>query len=138
MVNLNWSEEITAGITQIERQHQNLLSLIRDLRGMINNSARSGELISLLIEFSRFVEEHFEYEEEILGLSGYIKSEQHKSEHDSILQKLNEITGSKIEHKLSDIQDSIIAIFNWFEQHLINEDAGYLRYLKDGLTDTSQ
>ena len=138
MVNLNWAEEISSGVAQIERQHQNLLSLIRDLRGMINNSARSGELISLLTEFSRFVEEHFEYEEQILGLAGYIKSEQHKSEHDAILQKLNEITGSTMEHKLSDMQESVISIFNWFEQHLIKEDAGYLRYLKDGATDTGQ
>ena len=113
MANLNWAEEISSGIAQIERQHQYLLSLIRDLRGLMNNSARSIEIISLLTEFSRFVEEHFEYEEEILGLAGYIKSEQHKSEHDGILQKLNEITGSTMEHKLSDMQESVVSIFNF-------------------------
>ena len=137
MAIFNWSEEVTLGIKQIERQHQNLLSLINDLRNMADNSVRSEELISSLIEFTRSVEEHFDYEEDILGITGYIKSEQHRKEHDSILQKLNEIAKSAVEHEQSAMKEALVNVFNWFEQHLTEEDTEYLRYLKDGVSDTS-
>jgi len=132
----NWTEEVAQGIAEVERQHQNLLSRISRLRGMSNNAVSSEEFISSLNEFRRFVEEHFEYEEALLGITGYIKSDQHKQQHESILKKLNAITVSAMDYEQSVLEESLENLFKWFEEHLKQEERGYFRYLKDASPET--
>ncbi|NNJ92502.1 MAG: hemerythrin family protein [Gammaproteobacteria bacterium] len=136
MAIFNWTEEVAQGMAQIEKQHQSLLSHLNQLRDMSKNSFRSEEFISSLKEFRHFVEEHFEYEEALLGITGYIKSEHHEQEHESILQKLNDITASAKDYEQSALEELLDNVFYWFEQHLKQEDEGYFRYLKEASPDT--
>lgn len=127
---IEWSHELTSGIDAIEVQHKNIIDLLNLLVAAQKSSTDSDELVSCLINFTRAIEEHFDFEEALLEEFGYRGLKQHKAGHQEISETLNSITLSAMLDEASVSPDLIDNVVKWFEQHLTSEDIKYFKVVK--------
>ncbi len=127
---IEWSRELTSGIDTIDVQHKNIIHLLNLLVTAQTSSTDSDELVSCLINFTRAIEEHFDFEEALLEEYGYRGLKQHKAGHEEISEILNSITLSAMLDEASVFPDLIDNVVKWFEEHLTSEDIKYFKVVK--------
>ncbi|MEN8169874.1 MAG: bacteriohemerythrin [Pseudomonadota bacterium] len=87
MAHIEWLDSYTCNIELLDGQHQKILSLINRLDDLVASKDRDAigqvlnELVSVIID-------HFEFEEELLGQTGYGHLKAHKKLHDRFVTKL--------------------------------------------------
>lgn len=130
---LTWSKELSSGIEEIDLQHQHILDLLNQL--MIANEPPGDKerLLYSLKEFTKTLDEHFEFEEALLAKSGYKDLKRHKAGHEEIAETLQSIMMSVMFDE-SDISNEMInRVVRWFEEHLTSEDPRYFKAVQDSL-----
>jgi len=129
---IEWNEEITSGIKEIDRQHKQIISLLNQIVYFFETPDSSKELISSLLEFSKVIHEHFAYEEKLLAEYGFKGLKNHKAGHEEISDMINSIVMPAMLDEEADIPaEPIISIVRWFENHLKTEDARYFKSVKN-------
>ncbi|MBT8439026.1 MAG: hemerythrin family protein [Gammaproteobacteria bacterium] len=128
---IEWNEEITSGIDEIDRQHKQIIGLLNQIVYFFETSDSSKELISSLLEFSKVIHEHFDFEEKLLAQYGYKDLKNHKAGHEEISDMINSVVMPAMLDDEADIPaEPIISIVRWFENHLKTEDARYFKSIK--------
>ena len=129
---IEWNEEITSGIEEIDRQHQQIISLLNQIVYLYETPDSSKKLIFTLLEFSEVIHEHFDYEEKLLEENGFKDLKNHKAGHEEISDLIN---GVLIPIMLNDERDvpaePLISIVRWFDNHLRTEDTRYFQSIKE-------
>lgn len=122
MAHIEWLDSYTCNIEIIDEQHQKILSLINRLDDLIAGRDRAAiglvldELVSVIIG-------HFEFEEELMGESGYGHLKAHKKLHDRFIAKLVAYTQQYDTGEC--IVDAIHPFLEkWFAHHM-DEDKDY-------------
>jgi len=129
---IEWNEEITSGIQEIDRQHKQIISLLNQIVYFFETPDSSKELISSLLEFSKVIHEHFAFEEKLLAEYGFKGLKNHKAGHEEISDMINSIVMPAMLDEEADIPaEPIISIVRWFENHLKTEDARYFKSVKN-------
>ena len=130
---LTWSDKLSSGIEEIDLQHQRILELLSQLV-IANQSPVSKErLILTLKEFTKAIEEHFDYEEALLAKSGYRGLKRHQAGHKEIAETLQSIIMSVIFDESEISNEMINRVVRWFEEHLTSEDPKYFKKVKKTL-----
>ena len=128
---IEWNEEITSGIEEIDRQHKEIINLLNQVVYNFESPDNSKELLSSLLELSKVIHEHFDYEEKLLAEYGYKSLKNHKAGHDEISDLLNSVIMPAMLDDEADIPaEPIINIVRWFENHLKTEDTRYFKSIK--------
>ena len=131
---LKWNKELSSGIEAIDLQHQHILELL-DLLVIANKSPDNKErLIHSLEEFNKAIQEHFEFEEDLLAKSGYRDLKRHIAGHEEIAETLNSITMSVMFDESGISSEMINRVIRWFEEHLTSEDTRYFKSVKKSLS----
>lgn len=129
---IEWNEEITSGIEEIDRQHKEIISHLNQVVYFFESPDGSMELISSLLEFSKVVHEHFDYEEKLLSEYGLKGLNNHKAGHEEISDILNAVIMPAMLDDESEIPaELIISIVRWIEKHLKIEDTRYFQSIKN-------
>lgn len=127
---IEWNEEITSGVKEIDRQHKEIISRLNEIVYFFETPESSKELVSSLLDFSRLVHEHFEFEENLLAENGYKDLKNHRAGHEEISDLLNSVVMPAMLEADDEIPaEPIISIVRWFENHLKTEDTRFFRTL---------
>jgi len=128
---IEWNEEIASGIEEIDRQHKQIISLLNQIIYYFETPDSSKELVSSLLEFSKVIHEHFDFEEKLLAEYGFKGLKNHKAGHEEISDLINSVIMPAMLDEEGDIAaEPIINIVRWFENHLRTEDARYFQAIK--------
>lgn len=128
---IEWNDEITSGIEEIDRQHKQIISLLNQIVYFYETPDHSKELISSLLEFSKVIHEHFDFEEKLLAEYGFKGLKNHKAGHEEISDMINSVIMPAMLDEEGDIPaQPIISIVRWFENHLKTEDTRYFQSIK--------
>jgi len=130
---LGWSEELDSGLKDIDRQHQYLLKLLRDMSENTEIPGNSELFSHLLVEFNEAVLRHFDFEEALLAKLGYQYLEEHQQQHEKILQQLADVSMTAVFNSKEAPKEFINALCEWFEQHLSEEDTLYFQTLNTSI-----
>ncbi len=116
-----WTDEYTLGVEEIDVQHKHLV-------GLVNRSIKKGngylpdvKTGDLLGELERYTRWHFSCEEEFMRIYEYSRYQDHKDEHDILMESLMEkavatLSGSAPLGMLNDF------LFGWFGGHAFGYD----------------
>lgn len=64
---LEWDEaKMATGISTIDQQHKELFNVVNELHHAMNEGRGTDELVSLMEFLKNYVEEHFNYEEDLM------------------------------------------------------------------------
>lgn len=114
---------------EMERQHEQLLLLVRDIAAGARSGASKRELSELLDDLARFTRQHFGAEEEYMVATEYARADVHRLIHQRLLSRLHEHiyafqTGSgKLSHELLSFLEF------WLAAHLHTVDEHFERHV---------
>lgn len=131
---IEWKEEYNLGIPQIDKQHQQLVTLINRLT---KAEIEGGMITYVFDDLDNYVKEHFRAEEELLRAFEYEDFEAHKEEHrtfegwlSAVRQSFN--LGGSSSHLIAESMNAYLR--NWLINHILESDMAY----RDTLTITKK
>jgi hemerythrin len=122
---LEWGEEFSVDIPQLDAQHRHIIELLGELR----RNAHSAELVSTAFEqIIKYADWHLQREELMLRVRGYSGYAEHKAEHDAYREKVASLRAH------SNRRDFGIRIANflskWWRHHILSSDQQYARFYR--------
>jgi len=91
MALISWDQNIILNVEEMDIEHKQLFVLVNNLRqAMVSPVGKIGvnRALKELVEFTR---EHFATEERLMTAHGYPNYEQHKREHEALLQDVDQL-----------------------------------------------
>jgi hemerythrin len=123
MAVIEWKDEFKTGISGVDYEHE---ELIKQINGIfeIDNKANDKEHISdLMGELYGSIAGHFVLEENMMEKYKYDQLAAHKSDHEKLLDELNELTEGFVESGSISESDLNEKLTSWFVNHFRTHDA---------------
>lgn len=117
---LEWSEDLSVGVKEIDNQHKELFNRINDLHAAMNQG-RGREVITELIKFlEEYVVIHFGTEEKYMTRYAYPEYPSHKKQHEWFTKELSD-TKNKLKEKgpaVHIVVHSNYLLYDWWVNHI--------------------
>jgi hemerythrin len=84
-------DNLKLNITEIDSQHETLINLINAIHETMLQGADKADLDRLLSQLLEHTRSHFSYEEELMSRYSYAEYETHKSEHNRLMEHLEDL-----------------------------------------------
>ena len=122
---IKWTDELSVGVGEMDRQHQKLISMINTLILEQKTITDPKTIAELLTEMTDYAREHFHAEEFLLSEYGYQDLSQQVSQHEGFITKTHDFIDS------SEIGANILSkalldfLKSWLVFHILEEDMKY-------------
>ncbi len=130
MAFLNWSDENSVDVKEIDDQHKKLFDMINAFYDSVkaDNQKALGALLNSLAEYAVY---HFKTEEDYFDKFKYSDSEAHKKEHQAFVDKVLDVKSNFESGKLV-ISLSITSFAKkWIIEHIAHTDKKYTKCFND-------
>ena len=128
---LEWKEEMSVGIPEIDRDHKQFISLINELNRSITEGRKQAEIKERLQFIVEDATRHFRQEERFLLEWGYPDIESHTLSHTLALKALQRIQEAFIPYGLdSEWVDAGLLLKSILISHILTEDMKYADYYR--------
>jgi hemerythrin len=125
---IEWQDEFSVGDASVDLEHRELIELINNVHALAGDNASADTIVSMLGEIFAQISAHFALEEKFMRDSRYPLLNEHKGDHEDLLDELRDIMdnvdadGGYDEQRLSgDLQ-------HWFTEHFRTHDAKLHRH----------
>jgi hemerythrin-like metal-binding protein len=130
MKTIEWREEFSIGIPEVDHEH-------RELIGLINSALSSSERIDAptqlivisLGEIYARVSAHFALEERVMKSLDYDQYAEHKRDHERLLDDIRDIMDDCESSAIFDRDQFAERLTNWFGTHFRTHDARFHGHL---------
>lgn len=129
-VHLDWQEDWASGNPQLDRQHQDLMQDANRLLHLALDGTDQARLIQELDVLLRHVTDHFSYEEEVMGTSGYPDLLAHRREHERLVQEIHQLRQRYTQKQVRPTVFFSFLVDQVILGHLVDEDAKYFRWTR--------
>lgn len=131
---VEWSNELSVGIEEIDEQHKLLVGLLNQIHEAIqqrHGAEVTGEIIERLLEYTRT---HFAVEESLMRILHYPDYESHKEKHEHLVEQLI-VYRTKLAEGKSSISFELAHFLKvWLTKHILETDKCYTNYfLEQGI-----
>ena len=126
---IEWQDEYSVGVTELDEQHKNLLNIINSLLvGQANeyDAIQFSEAISSLIHYAYV---HFATEERYLAQANYPDIKAHVLDHVGFIMKTLELSLKVHEGTKDNRLDLLRYLEKWYSFHILGIDRQYIPYL---------
>lgn len=117
---LTWTDSLKTGITEIDKQHKQLIDQMNLLYMAINNDQGVEEIQKIMTFLSSYVYQHFGYEETCMHRYQCPVANQNKTAHTQFINALNEIN-EELNTKGASMSLAIKVnqnLLDWFANHI--------------------
>jgi len=128
MTLIEWKDDFKVGVPDVDAEHRDLIDLINDLHGLMQQQATHDQVSSSLGEIFAQISAHFALEERFMRAAEYDGFPEHKEDHEALLDEIRdimdrvEVDGSYDEKRLSG------ELERWFSEHFKTHDARLHRH----------
>jgi len=140
MALIEWRDEFETGISGVDHEHQELITLINSFYETLTNNADKDKLINSLNDIYGAVYSHFMLEENLMEKYGYDQYQEHHNDHVNLLDDIRDISDEIEKTQNFDEQQLKNKLNDWFSIHFKTHDAR-LHHLEEliasGKTDKS-
>ncbi len=125
MALINWSEEYSVKVREIDNQHKKLINIINELHDKMKEGKGKeviGKTLSELVDYTVF---HFSYEEKLFASNNYPEFKIHARQHSDLIDQV------KVYLKKLESGDSVLALElmnflkKWLVDHIMVTDKKY-------------
>ena len=122
MAIIEWADELSVHVKQIDQEHQQLVELINNLHEAMK--ARAGkEAVGIAIDcLIKYTEFHFGAEEALMTKHGFLSSTVHRAEHRAFVAKTQEFAKGYAAGKLLLSMDVMNFLKVWLTEHICKVD----------------
>ena len=123
MTLIKWTDEFSLGIDEVDKEHKALIELINGLYDVIQVEADYVQVVELLGEIYSQIAVHFAHEEDMMRESGYARFDEHREDHETLLDDLREIMDEVEADGSFDTFELSSDLNRWFIDHFRTHDA---------------
>ena len=122
---IEWSDQLSVGIEEIDEQHKVLVNLANELNDAIINLHGREKSVSILNELIEYTRIHFAVEESLMRILDYPGYEAHKIVHEELFKHVIQLQ-TKVESGKTSIGFELMHFLkNWLTKHIMEEDMEY-------------
>ena len=125
---VEWSDVLSVGIEEIDAQHKVLVGLVNEMHEAIHQRHGSevvGDILEQLADYTRI---HFAVEESLMRILGYPGYEEHKLEHEELIQHVHELQHKVETGKTSIGFELMLFLKGWLTNHIMESDQQYAEF----------
>lgn len=124
MALLEWRQDFETGINDVDHEHRELVELINRLHAELGSDAPDADISAFLGEVFARISAHFALEESIMRKHSYDQYEDHKSDHEKLLDDIRDIMDDFDAGKYRAYDEALAnAVRDWFVNHFKTRDA---------------
>ena len=122
---INWRDEFSVGVAEMDRQHQKLLAMINRLiseQKVLTNPQTIGDLLTAMTDYA---DDHFRAEEYLMAEYDYERKSEQEVAHRAFIEKTRSFSAA------ADIGPNILSealldyLSTWLIRHILTEDMQY-------------
>jgi hemerythrin len=123
MSQLQWRDEFSVGIAEVDHEHRELIELINELQKDLQAGSSTRKIVRSLGEIYAQIAAHFALEEKMMRTTRYPAYAEHKEDHEALLDDLRDIMdGVEYDGALDQAQLNV-DLNRWFSDHFQTHDA---------------
>ena len=126
---INWKEEYSVNITEIDDQHKMLISMVNEMHEAMKKGESKEILGPILDRLVQYTKEHFAREESIMEENGYPEFKEHKEKHNKMTQKVLSLQHDYHNDKFHLSFEVSKFLQEWLNKHILGTDKKYTAYL---------
>lgn len=123
---LNWKEEYSIGVPQIDKQHRRLFEIGNSIYELLENyilDDKYDKIIVIIEELKQYTKYHFQTEEQYMLHIKYPGYFSQKVEHDDFIAKIEEVELQDIDKDQENyIRELLLFVFSWILEHIMQKD----------------
>lgn len=123
MAQIEWNDEFSVGNTAVDQEHEHLIEQINQLYYELNHSADSSTIEGILGDLQADISAHFALEELLMQEANFSEFEEHKEDHQRLLDQIHDMIFSFHEDPESGRELLINKLSDWFSHHFTSFDA---------------
>ncbi len=128
MAQLNWIDDYSVGVEEIDFHHKKIFALINDLRRSIGKKDIAVD--DLLLELRDYADYHLRTEENYFEKFKYKRGKKHKKMHDKYRIKIDKFINQKNAINLN-LRKLLNFLEKWWISHILGEDKKYEEFFHE-------
>jgi hemerythrin len=129
MALVEWRDDFKIGIEEVDFEHQEMIELINDSYNEAKKSDSTIAVMDSLGEIFLKISAHFALEEKEMRTLNYDQYEDHKEDHEKLLDSIRDIMDEYEEEAILDEEDFGNRLKDWFVNHFSTKDARLHKFL---------
>ncbi|MES9868083.1 MAG: bacteriohemerythrin [Sedimenticola sp.] len=131
MKDLVWDNTLSVGIDEIDEDHRRLVELFNILKHSIASGDTASYIEAVLEELISCTVWHFKHEERLMLKHGYEDFQEHKSEHQELIESAKELQQEFLKKAAELSGEEIQFLEHWLTGHIYGADMALGNYLND-------
>ncbi len=124
MTRIEWKDEYATGLRDVDFEHQRLIAMVNDVIADLENAHTDEDLHARLGDIHARIASHFALEEVRMQDMNYPEFDDHKADHERLLDEIRDIMDEVWNSPLSEIEaDLALRLDHWFSRHFQTFDA---------------
>jgi len=124
MALIEWREEFNTGVSEVDHEHKEIVDLINELHEAMGEDASQDEISRFLGDVFSKISSHFALEETVMRKHNYDEYDDHKSDHEKLLDDLRDIMDDAEEDTGKNYKTALAeSVHDWFVNHFKTKDA---------------
>ena len=129
---IQWSEEFSVGVRELDQQHQQLIKMLNLLISTQGTTNTKSETVSdTLMAMTRYAQAHFKAEESLMEVHGFPGLEEQKSQHRDYRKKTVGFSTATTFGVEQVPEDLLAYLADWWVHHILEDDMAYRSFFKD-------
>ncbi len=129
MTLIQWKNEYTIGVPEVDAEHRELIALINAAHEEMLRDGSPDSVTRFLGEIHTRIAAHFALEEKVMRAEKYDQLSQHKADHERLLDDIRDIMDAYDDGRLYDEPQFAQALSAWFVGHFSSHDARLHKHL---------
>jgi hemerythrin len=130
MTLLLWREDFRVGIEEVDFEHRELIELINSTHAQAGAGASADVLDRALGAIHSAISAHFALEEKVMRARHYDALDQHKADHERLLDDIRDIMDDVVLRGVFDESAFGQRLADWFGVHFRTHDARFHRAIE--------
>lgn len=128
---LEWEEEYSVGIEELDDQHKRMFATINELLEIINSGTSEKDLSNIIESLINYKIFHFATEEKYFKEFNYEGAEEHIQKHQEFNTKLMSLKEKHPTYTIEFAFDLVNFLEDWLIEHLMVTDHKYIKCFHD-------
>jgi hemerythrin len=129
MALIEWRQEYAVGNASIDHEHEHMIEQINQLYDQLSHSADPVIIEAMLGDIQADISAHFALEELLMREADYEEYEDHKIDHEDLLDQIHDLMFSFSEDPDTGRELLMNKLSDWFSRHFASFDARLHRQL---------
>lgn len=126
---IEWSDDLSVGIQEIDEQHKVLVGLVNEMHQAIREHHGSETAKQILERLGDDTRIHFAVEESLMRIFGYPGYDGHKKQHEELIGQFRQYQ-AKVQSGTAKISFEPLHFLKlWLAQHILESDKAYAPHM---------